>query len=66
MNFFAILGDPSYFCIMFIRKKGIREGSVSIQILTKIGRKNKLLKTVGFAKTPVLCNGTPYLDFHID
>ncbi len=36
---------------MFIRKKKNNSGSVSIQILTKTGRKNKLLKTVGCAKT---------------
>lgn len=45
------LGDPSYFWGMFIRKKKNNSGSISIQILTKIGRKNKLLKTVGCAKT---------------
>lgn len=36
---------------MFIRKKMNKSGSVSIQILLKNGRKNKLLKTVGCAKT---------------
>ncbi len=36
---------------MFIRKKKNNSGSISIQILTKTGRKNKLLKTVGCAKT---------------
>jgi len=36
---------------MFIRKKRNKSGSVSIQILMKVGRKNKLLKTVGCAKT---------------
>ena len=36
---------------MFIRKKKNKSGSVSIQILLKNGRKNKLLKTVGCAKT---------------
>jgi len=36
---------------MFIRKKKNNSGSISIQIITKIGRKNKLLKTVGCAKT---------------
>jgi len=45
------LGDPPYFCDMFIRKKNNNSGSISIQIITKIGRKNKLLKTVGCAKT---------------
>lgn len=36
---------------MFVRKKKNKSGIVSIQILMKIGRKNKLIKTVGFAKT---------------
>jgi transposase len=36
---------------MFIRPKRNKSGSVSIQILAKVGRKNKLLKTVGCAKT---------------
>jgi hypothetical protein len=36
---------------MFIGKKRNKSGSKSIQILTKIGRKNKLLKTVGCTKT---------------
>lgn len=36
---------------MFVRKKRNKSGSVSIQILMKVGRKNKLLKTVGCAKT---------------
>lgn len=46
-----ILGDPSYFWGMFIRKKKNNSGSISIQILTKVGRRNKLLKTLGCAKT---------------
>lgn len=36
---------------MFVRNKRNKSGSVSIQILMKVGRKNKLLKTVGCAKT---------------
>lgn len=36
---------------MFIRKKKNKSGSISIQILSKIGRKNKLLKSIGCAKT---------------
>jgi transposase len=36
---------------MFVRKKKNKSGSISIQILMKNGRKNKLLKTVGCAKT---------------
>ena len=36
---------------MFVRNKRNKSGSVSVQILMKVGRKNKLLKTVGCAKT---------------
>jgi len=36
---------------MFVRKKRNNSGSISIQIIIKIGRKNKLLKTIGCAKT---------------
>lgn len=46
------MGDPPYFWGMFIRNKKNNSGSISIQILAKTGRKNKLLKTVGCAKTP--------------
>lgn len=35
---------------MFIRKKRNASGSISIQILEKINRKNKLIKTVGSSK----------------
>ena len=35
---------------MFIRKKKNSSGSISVQILIKVGRRNKLLKTVGCAK----------------
>jgi transposase len=36
---------------MFIRKNRNRSGSVSIQIAQKINRKNKVIKTIGIAKT---------------
>lgn len=36
---------------MFIRNKKNKSGSVSVQILLKRGRKNRLVKTVGCAKT---------------
>lgn len=45
------MGAPHYFCGMFIRKKKNNSGSISIQIITKINRNNKVLKTVGCAKT---------------
>lgn len=36
---------------MFIRRNRNRSGSVSIQIIIKIGRRNKVLKTLGCART---------------
>lgn len=45
------MGAASYFCGMFVRKNKNRSGSVSVQIISKIGRNNKVLKTVGCAKT---------------
>lgn len=36
---------------MFIRRNKNRSGSVSIQITRKVNRKNKVVKTVGVAKT---------------
>jgi len=36
---------------MFVRKKKNKSGSVSIQILMKEGRKNRLLKTIECVKT---------------
>jgi len=36
---------------MFIRKNKNRSGSISIQIIQKVGRQNKVIKTVGFART---------------
>lgn len=45
------MGHAEYICKMFIRKNKNRSGSLSIQIVQKIGRTNKILKTVGIAKT---------------
>jgi hypothetical protein len=36
---------------MFIRKNKNRSGSVSVQIVQKTGRKNKVIKTVGLANS---------------
>ena len=36
---------------MFVRKNRNRSGSVSIQIVHKVNRSNKVLKTIGIAKT---------------
>ena len=45
------MGAASYFWGMFVRKNKNRSGSVSVQIIIKVGRNNKVLKTVGCAKT---------------
>lgn len=45
------MGAASYICGMFVRKNKNRSGSVSIQIISKIGRSNKVIKTVGCART---------------
>lgn len=37
---------------MFVRKKINRSGSISIQIIKKINRKNKVIKTIGSSKDP--------------
>lgn len=36
---------------MFIRKKSNKSGSYSIQVISKINRRNKVLKTIGVGKT---------------
>ena len=36
---------------MFIRRNKRKNGSVSVQIIQKVGRRNKVIKTVGCAKT---------------
>ena len=36
---------------MFIRKNQNRSGSISIQIVQKVGRTNKIVKSIGVAKT---------------
>ncbi len=44
-------GAASYICGMFIRKNKNRSGSVSVQIITKTGKRNKVVATVGCART---------------
>lgn len=46
------MGVPSYFYSMFVRKKRNKSGSISVQILKKINRNNKVLKTVGSSSDP--------------
>lgn len=45
------LGHAELFLSMFIRKNRNRSGSISIQIVLKKNRSNKVIKTVGTAKT---------------
>jgi len=45
------MGAASYICTMFIRKNKNRSGSVSIQIIQKVGRKNKIIKSLGSSYT---------------
>lgn len=44
------MGAASYVYRMFIRKNKNRRGSISIQIICKDGRRNKVVKTVGCAQ----------------
>jgi hypothetical protein len=37
---------------MFVRKKKNRSGSISIQIIQKVNRVNKVIKTIGSSKDP--------------
>ena len=45
------MGAAIYLWDMFIRKNKNRSGSVSVQIITKHGRRNKVIKTLGSAST---------------
>jgi hypothetical protein len=47
----VLLVAASYICGMFIRKNKNRSGSISIQIISKTGRKNKVIETIGCART---------------
>lgn len=52
MFLFAKVGVPCYFCFMFVRKKKNKSGTVSIQIIKKINRVNKVIKTIGSSSDP--------------
>jgi transposase len=45
------LGHAELFLCMFIRKNRNRSGTISIQIVRKIERSNRVIKTIGIAKT---------------
>ena len=46
------MGVSHYFYNMFIRKKKNRSGTVSVQIIKKIDRINKVIKTIGSSSDP--------------
>jgi len=46
------MGVPPYLWHMFVRKKKNRSGSISIQIIQKVNRNNKVLKTIGSSSDP--------------
>jgi hypothetical protein len=41
------MGVSTYIYLMFIRQKENRSGSISVQIIQKIGRINKVVRTIG-------------------
>ena len=44
------MGDAGHFryiCVLFVKKNRNRSGSISVQVLAKIGRSNRLIKTFG-------------------
>ena len=46
------MGVPCYLWGMFVRKKKNKSGSVSIQIIKKIARTNRVIKTIGCSSDP--------------
>ena len=48
---FKKMGVPPYFCSMFLRKKKNHSGSISIQIISKVGGKYRVIKTIGSGRT---------------
>lgn len=47
------MGASSYIYWMFVRQKINRSGSVSVQIVQKIGRINRVIRTIGCSKDPL-------------
>ena len=45
------MGHAAYFCTMFIRRNRNRSGSISVQIVQKDKRTNKIVKTIGVGFT---------------
>ena len=46
------MGHADYICLVFIRKNKNRSGTISVQVVRKVGRKNKLVKTIGVTSHP--------------
>ena len=47
------MGASAYIYWMFVRQKINRSGSVSVQIVQKVGRINKVVRTIGCSTDPV-------------
>ncbi len=47
------MGVSAYIYWMFVRQKINRSGSVSVQIVQKVGRINKVVRTIGCSTDPV-------------
>ena len=47
------MGVLAYIYWMFIRQKINRSGSVSVQIVQKVGRINRVVRTIGCSTDPV-------------
>lgn len=46
------MGISVYFYNMFVRQKRNPSGSISVQIVQKVGRFNRVLKTLGYSTDP--------------
>lgn len=47
------MGHAGYICRVFIRKNKNRSGTTSVQVVHKVGRKNKIIKTIGVTSDPI-------------
>ena len=47
------MGVSAYIYWMFVRQKINRSGSVSVQIVQKVGRINRVVRTIGCSTDPV-------------
>ena len=47
------MGHANYFYGMFVRKNRNRSGSISVQVVIKEGRKNRIIKSFGSSKDKI-------------